>query len=282
MKKEIKKEEIQPLLTNILKIFKIYCKNNNLTFFLVGGTLLGAIRHKGFIPWDDDIDVGMKRNEFNKLVDLAKKNPYLDKEKRYKILMPFDKGHIYPHIKIVDTLTIAYEKFINRDYATGLWVDVFPYDYGADNINEAKLLNKKQHFYKKFFQVGISGELPFKKKILKMMAYPVYKLLTKGDYTFWIKKILNLPTAYPTKLIGDVVWMYDERDMYPAEWFDDLIEVTFEGEKYKATAKYDEYLTQFYGNYMKLPKEEDRVFHGFECYYIKKVEKNNGKNKRKN
>lgn len=279
MKKEINKEEIQPILTNILREVKKYCKKNDLEFFLVGGTLLGAIRHKGFIPWDDDIDIGMKRNEFNKLVDLSKNNPYLDKEKRFKILLPFDEGHIYPHIKIVDTNTIAYEKFIDRKYATGLWIDVFPYDYGANNVEEAKKLSKKQHLYKKFFQVGISGELPLKKKILKFIAYPFYRVLTKGDYTFWIKKIINLPTAYKTELIGDVVWIYDERDMYPSEWFDKLIEVTFEGEKYKATAYYDKYLTQFYGDYMKLPKEEDRVFHGFECYYVKKVETKNANKK---
>ncbi len=273
MKKKIKKEEIQPLLVKILEKLKEYCKVNNLTFFLVGGTLLGAIRHKGFIPWDDDIDVGMLREGYNKFIDLAKKNPYIDKEKRYKVLLPLEENYIYPQIKIIDTYTIVYEKYIAKKYATGLWVDVFPYDYGANNKKEAIKLSKKQHLYKMFFQVGISGELDFGKKLKKTIAYPFYKLITKGDYTFWIRKILSLPTAHKTDLVGDVVWIYNERDMYPSFWFDKLIDVKFEEKKYKATAYYNEYLTQLYGDYMKLPKEEDRIFHGFECYYIKKDNK---------
>ena len=128
-------------------------------------------------------------------------------------------------------------------------------------------------FYKKFFQVGIAGQLSIKKKILQLIAYPFYKLFTKEDYTYWTKKILNVPTAYPTELVGDVIWIYDERDMYPRWWFDDLIDADFEGEKFKVTSHYDEYLTQFYGDYMTLPKEEDRVFHGFECYYKKRDKK---------
>ena len=269
------KEEIHEMEFNILKAFKKYCEEHNLKFFLVGGTLLGAIRHKGFIPWDDDIDIGMLRDDYNKLSRLVKTDPYIDDKKRYKVLIPLEKDYIYPQIKIIDDYTIAYEKNIKREYATGLWVDVFPYDYGADTREEAKKLSKKNHFYKKFFQVGIAGELSLKKKILRAIAYPFYKLVTKGDYTYWVKKILNVPTSYPTKLVGDVIWIYDDRDMYPREWFDDenLILMDFEGDKFYVTKYYDEYLTQFYGDYMKLPKEEDRVFHGFECYYTKK-EKN--------
>lgn len=271
--KTIDKKDIQKLEFNILKEFKKYCEKNNIGFFLVGGTLLGAIRHQGFIPWDDDIDVGMMRVDYNKLIEKVKKDPFLDKKKRYKVLLPLEENHIYPYIKIVDTNTIAYEKYINKKYATGLWVDVFPYDYGADVIEEIKKLNKKQKRYKLFFKVGISGELSTFQKMKKAIAYPVYKLFTKGNYTHWVKKILRLPTAHKTKYVGDVVWMYDERDMYPTEWFDELIDVTFEGEKFRATAYYDEYLTQFYGDYMKLPKEEDRIFHGFECYYLDKEDK---------
>lgn len=271
--KKHKMNEIQQLEFNILKSFKKYCKKFDIPFFLIGGTLLGAIRHKGFIPWDDDIDVAILRENYNRLVELARKDPYIDDERRYKILLPLDENHIYPQIKIIDTNTIAYEKNINKKFATGLWVDVFPYDFGANTKEEIKMLSKRQHTYKKFFQVGISGELSMNKKILKAIAYPFYKLFTKGDYTYWVKKILRLPTAYKTKYIGDVVWMYDERDMYPIEWFDEYINVEFESEVFKAPSHYDDILKQFYGDYMKLPKKEDRVFHGFEWHYISKDKK---------
>ena len=152
--------EIQTMEFQILKQFKKYCKKRSINFFLVGGTLLGAVRHKGFIPWDDDIDVAMLRDSYNKLIQFAKENPYIDSKKRYKILIPLQKKHIYPYIKIIDTNTIAYEKYIKEEYANGLWLDVFPYDYGADTYEEIVKLNKKHKFYKLFFKVGVSGQLP--------------------------------------------------------------------------------------------------------------------------
>lgn len=269
----IELKEIQKLEFNILKCFKKYCDKNNLKFMLIGGTLLGAVRHKGFIPWDDDIDVGMFRKDYNELIKLISKNPYIDSKKRYKVLLPLDKNHIYPYIKIIDTNTIAYEKYINKKYATGLWLDVFPYDYAADTKEEIRKTNKKQKFYKTFFKVGVSGELPLKKKLLKIVAYPAYKILTRKDYTYWTKKILSLPTAYPTKYVGDVVWLAGEKDMFPVEWFRTTVKLTFEGEKFDCPVDYDKYLTQFYGNYMKIPDEKDRVMHDFECYYIENKNK---------
>lgn len=268
--KKINREEIQPILLEILKAFKKYCKKNDINFFMIGGTLLGAVRHKGFIPWDDDIDVGIFRSEYNKLTMLAEKNRYIDSKKRYKIILPLDDGHVYPFIKIVDTDTIAYEKKINKKHNTGLWLDVFPYDYAADNEKEKNKVNKKQKLYKMFLQIGIAGELTFSQKLKRVIAYPVYRILTKGDYKYWVKKILHLPTVYRTKYIGDIVWLEGEKDMFPAEWLSDFVELEFEDDKYYAPKEYDKWLTHFYGDYMKLPKEEDRVIHDADAYYINK------------
>ncbi len=272
--KKIKREEIQPILLKILKQLKKYCNKNDIKFFLIGGTLLGAIRHKGFIPWDDDIDVGMKRDEYDKIIQLAKKNPYIDKNKRYKILLPLDKNHIYPFIKIIDTHTIAYEKYLKKEFATGLWLDIFPYDYGSNTKEESIKLNKRQKRYKMFLQIGISGELSFAQKIKKMIAYPIYRILTRGNYRYWVKKLLQLPSTKPTKYMGNIVWMVAERDMCPKEWYDEYTEVTFEKEKYNTIKHYDDWLTQFYGDYMTLPKEEDRIIHDADCYYIDKEDIN--------
>lgn len=266
----LKLEEIQKLEFNILREFKKYCKQNDLNFMLVGGTLLGAVRHKGFIPWDDDIDVGMLRKDYNKLIEIATKDPYLDQLKRYKVLLPLEKDYIYPYIKIIDTKTKAYEKFIDRKYATGLWVDVFPYDYAANTKDEISKINKKQKFYKIFFKIGVSGNLPYNKKLLKMIAYPAYKILTRGNYTYWSKKIMSLPTAYPTKYVGDVVWLAGTKDMFPVDWVSSTTKLTFCKEKFDCPKEYDKWLTQFYGDYMKIPEEKDRVKHDFECYYIDK------------
>lgn len=115
----------------------------------------------------------------------------------------------------------------------------------------------------------ISGELPFGKKVLKLIAYPFYIILTKGDYTYWIKKILKLPTAHKVKYIGNVVWVNSEKDTFLSERFENKIKVSFEGEEFDAPANYHEYLEHFYGDYMKIPEEKDRIIHDFD-YYEKK------------
>ena len=112
-------------MLEILIAFHEYCIRHSLKYFLSDGTLLGAVRHKGFIPWDDDIDISMIDNQYDRLLEFAKKEPFLDEEKRYRFLLPAELPNFYPFIKVVDTSTIAYEKDIDRQYAIGLWVDVF-------------------------------------------------------------------------------------------------------------------------------------------------------------
>lgn len=97
------------LLQELLKV----CNEHNLKIFAAYGTLLGAIRHKGFIPWDDDIDICIPRNSYNKLIKLVKENRYIENT-AYKFCLPLDDNYIYPYIKIVDTNTIVYEKDIKK------------------------------------------------------------------------------------------------------------------------------------------------------------------------
>lgn len=104
--KRISSQEIQSLELNILKSFKTFAQKNNIIYYLCGGTLLGAIRHKGFIPWDDDIDICIPRNSYNKLIKLVKENRYIENT-AYKFYLPLDDNYIYPYIKIVDTNTIV-------------------------------------------------------------------------------------------------------------------------------------------------------------------------------
>lgn len=260
-------KEVQNLEFEILKEFKKYCKEKKLDFFLVGGTLIGAIRHKGFIPWDDDIDVGMVRSTYNELCKIVEKNPYIDKEKRYKIVLPLHENNIYPFIKIYDTKTIIYEKNIKKKYNANIYVDLFPYDYASNSLEESKKIVKKHRFYKRMMSIAITDHKSKLKKIIYKLLYPIFLIYAKGDYKNITKKILRLPTAEVTKYIGNIVWLTGTKDMYKREWFEGLVEVEFEKEKFKAITGYHEYLTQFYGDYMKIPDEKDRVMHSFESYY---------------
>ncbi len=92
----------------------------------------GGSKASDFIPWDDDIDVCMLRKDYDKLIALVKDNRYLDTERKYKFLLPLDDNYIYPYMKLVDDSTIVFEKDIKRQYATGVWMDIFPMDIWPD------------------------------------------------------------------------------------------------------------------------------------------------------
>lgn len=270
--KPIPQDEYQRILLNCLKAFQDYCDHYGIDMFLGGGSALGAVRHKGFIPWDDDIDTYIFRKDYNKLLALAEKNPYIDTEKRYKILLPGVKPNIYPFFKVIDTKTICYEKNISKKYAIGVWLDVFCLSYWADNIKEAQKQFKRQQFYKKMNQLIIGGNYRIMKyKRMEILAAPVRTILMAlgMNSEYWCRKIIALDKYTKGEYAGDVSWpLTFEKEHYRAEWFDELIEVPFEDTVCKIVKDYDKVLTNFYGDYMTLPPENKRIRHNPEAYYI--------------
>lgn len=269
--KKIDHESLQKELNHMLSLFDEYCQHHDIRVILAGGTLLGAIRHKGFIPWDDDIDVVVMKDEFEKLISLAKENPYIDEEKRYKILAPGQFPNVYPYIKVIDTKSIVYEKDIDKKYLTGLWLDVFMFSYWPESLEESEKLFKKQQVLKNMNKIYIVGNVKTKKyKPFAIIALPVKGLLKlfKLDSAYWNKKRLAMCCQEPTNYIGNVVTNIGLKDRYPMEYYKTFIKAEFEGQEYYIPEKYDKVLTHFYGDYMTLPKEEDRVIHDFEAYYL--------------
>jgi len=269
--KRIESNEIQPILLNLLKQFKKYAAQNKFEFLLCGGSLLGAVRHEGFIPWDDDIDLHITKDTFEKLMALTKENPYIDEEKRYKIIAPGNKDYIYPYFKLIDTKTILYEENIKKKYAVGVWIDIFCLSYLPENDKEyLSLFNKQQHYKKinKFLIAGdfVSPALRFFSPILRLSQ----KLLNVfGITSSWCsKKILSLDTLKSSNIIGNIHWPSSTRDRFEKNWFDRTVELQFEDDVYLAPIEYDKVLKTLYGGYMKLPPEKDRVMHSFEAYYV--------------
>ena len=270
--KKISLNEGKAILLDILKRFNNYCNQNDMKMILAAGTCLGAVRHKGMIPWDDDIDVFLLKEDFDKLMKLAQNDGFLDQEKRFKIVVPGSENYYYPFIKIVDTHTILYEKNIRRDLSLGLYIDVFCLSYWPDDFNECLRLDKLQKKYRKLNQILICGNIEDRKyKLIYPFAYIIQKifLINPKNIGYFSKKILQLDTYKNTAYIGDVCWnMGVNKDRFKKEMFDDLILLDFEDEKYYVPKDYDQYLTIMYGNYMKLPDEKDRRSHGFEAYYL--------------
>lgn len=268
MKKKSSKE-IQTLELDILKKFKNYAKKHNITFYLCGGTLLGAIRHKGFIPWDDDIDICVPRDSYDKLIELAKENRFIDGT-NYKFCLPLDENYIYPYIKIINTNTIVYEKDIKKEYCLGVWIDVFPLDKFPKKQDDIKKVIRKHSKYKFYNKMCVAGNLSTpSKKMVACFAKIYYTIFCIGkDNKYWISKILDLVKPYDSNYVGNLVWPNQYREIFNDSVYSKTLESQFEDDYFPIPSGYGEYLTSMYGDYMTLPKESERVFHDFEAYII--------------
>lgn len=269
--KPIEAKDIKMLLLDMFKAFNRFAKNNGIPYFAAGGTLLGAVRHHGFIPWDDDIDLFIKESDAAKLIKIAKKNPYIDEEKKYKILIPAVFPNVYPTIKLIDTKTVLYEQNISKKYASGLWIDIFKMAYWPDSLEESTKLFDEQKHLKKMLQITIFGNLKKTKyKILSPFTLPIKGMfcLSGKNFEYWSTRLYKLGSSKPTSYIGNLSWSSSLKDRYPKQWFDKTIELPFEDIVIPVPAEYDRILTQFYGDYMQIPPKEKRIRHNFEAYYL--------------
>ncbi len=248
-------QDLQQVETNILKTFIDACDKLNLKYWICGGTLLGAIRHKGFIPWDDDIDVYMPRVDFEKFISEGQKlfsNQYFIQSYHTK------KEYPRTYAKLCDSQTTFVES-IHRYYDInhGAFVDIFPLDnYCADEKDKKRLYNKKKRLLrcidKNFFREGKAEKV---RSVIKKIVYPMPANVA-------VKKLDNLfkSVKYSGYYIN-YMSPYGEKEVYPAEYFLESVDVEFNGLMVKAPKEYHKILTKVYGDYMQLPPEEKRKTH---------------------
>ena len=248
-------KELQLCGLEILKEVDKFCRKNDIKYSLGEGTLLGAVRHKGFIPWDDDVDVYMTRENYDKFVNTFKsKNFRVEYFNTLKIYwLPFAKVRMLKDTKFY---TPAIEKIC--DY-TGPRIDIMPLDYVPEKSSkEQDKQGKKIKFWKMMLR-NKCYPLHKKKKLHQYLPVPIakmlpYKYIVK-KINYWLKKYDNLDCEYVVNSSGD----YDVRkETFPKYYFDELKEIKFEDGKFYISKYYDEILTQIYGDYMTLPPEEKR------------------------
>lgn len=248
----------------ILKWVDRFCRENELQYMLSAGTLLGAIRHKGFIPWDDDIDIVMPRKDYERFYaefNTKNSNP------NYRVISYREKTLIYPFLKVVDTRTVVKEDFVNPKYGkTGVWVDVFP----IDGIPQQKITYKYFRLLKHLHGIAVSDPKSaatsfrkYSKTILKVLfGNPdPYKIARKYD-----EKAKSFPVV-KNMPVGVLIWGYGRLEIMPYSYLE-TTEVEFEGNSFFASRMWDHYLTQIYGDYMKLPPLEKRIGHQAKAYYL--------------
>ena len=263
---KVKKIELEMLLE-----FDSICKKNNLSYFLFAGTLLGAVRHKGFIPWDDDIDVCMPRNDYQTFMRIGQK------ELSSKLFLQnhnTDKGYTLPFAKIrnVDTTFIEYNAQ-RKHFNQGVFIDIFPMDGYPSDQKRRKKYTFKQRMLKNVCYRSYLGNSLFS----KLKSIPIY--IVTGFKS--AKRYINKYEKFVSKLEygkTDLIMIFDGiacDKAYSYSSFNDKCKIEFEGYKLVSPKDYDRYLKEEFGDYMKLPPKENRV----SGHKLVKVDLSKGNNK---
>lgn len=259
--------EMQSKLIEMMKFFHSFCMENGLRYYALGGTALGAVRHKGFIPWDDDIDVCMPRKDYEIFVNqFGSWDSRL--EVRSNLLGDFDA----PFAKVVDLRTKIEMQYAEDNINMNLWIDVFPVDGLPEDIGMVSRIYDKCARYRKILllvdaKLG-EGKTRFR-KYSKYLLKPLAKLYGKKRC---IDHMENIARQYPydeCQYVGAITWgLYGVGERMLKSEFEQAIEVEFEGERFPAFSCWDSYLRGLYGDYMQLPPVEKRQTHDMIAYLM--------------
>lgn len=262
----LKKVEIA-ILNEVARI----CEMHNLRYSLTGGTLLGAVRHKGFIPWDDDIDIVMPYNDYLLFLEYAE-NEMSDSFYITNIYKDKNYGYLPMSKVMANNTTIIEEPAKNVNTKNGIFVDIFPL-YNTSNNS----LIRKLDFYiiqRLSKSLRCKNGYHYKESKIHSFIYNLRHILLKIIPTsFYIKLfefIVNKNTK-TSKYIVSYGGIYGiEKETFPKEWFDNYSYLEFEKNKYMCMDMWDIYLKSHYGNYMELPPKDKRVPH----HFLEKYENN--------
>jgi lipopolysaccharide cholinephosphotransferase len=269
--KEITLDELKKIELGILEEIDKICKEQNIRYSLCGGTLLGAIRHGGFIPWDDDIDIFMPRPDYNRFVEYCSKNstPFA------LLCNKTDERYGYLFAKAMAKNTVIKEENNNpKNIDMGVYVDVFPIDGLADTREEAEKKFSKSRF-KRELLVANNWKKFFRSKTRKWYYEPIrFAFFILSRFARPNKLISAIEKIYPEELFENskycatICGSYRDREIAEKEVYTEFVDIQFEGKTFKGLAHYDKYLSNIYGDYMKLPPKEKQVSHHmFEAYY---------------
>lgn len=253
-------EDIKKYLVEVLNYIDAVCKNNNLNYFIFYGTLLGAIRHEGFIPWDDDIDIVMFRDDYNRFLEITSK-PNND----FKTISPNNtSGYYLSFAKVFNTKTILYEH-VSHPLKIGVYVDIFPLDYCGDTLDESISLMKKYYHYQKLLDIK---NLRFDKNrsLFKNSLLFLFKacliLRSRASIIRRVQKQIENDCKSKKEFVACLCMpVYKNKSIFDSSLFASKTKAKFESHYFCAPSDSDSILKQLYGDYMKLPPKNKRITH---------------------
>lgn len=277
--KKLSLQEIQNQSLEILKEFDKICRKNNFQYSLAYGTLIGAIRHNGFIPWDDDVDVWMPRTDYDKFIEFC--NIQQEKLHPLKLCTRENTGNYEFYIPRFSNQEYRYintNPYI-KDIDIGIFIDIYPIDNFCNDYNSAVSLMKKEKRENQKYSIYINGKSPtnFLKTIGKMILHYYLKIIYGKKYLKIIdNRMMNIllkNTNDKNKYVGCVLWadkvvLHKREDVFNDNNTFNVIEHKFEDCSFYILKNYNQILKNSYGDYMQLPPEEDR--HPYHEYKIEK------------
>lgn len=262
--KKIDSDELKDIQLEILKEVDSFCINNDIDYIVYAGSLIGLVRHGGYIPWDDDIDIAMPRPSYDRFINEFK-HPYLRVQSYEK-----NDSFMYTFSKVDDVRTVLIE---DKRYKSeiGVNIDIFPLDALPSSTFIRNIYVNL--FYFLFIIINIK-QIKIKKQralykniiiiISRLLLMPfTYKTLV--GTTIKLSKLLNYNKA---NYVGNMAWGFGKKEIMVKGWVSKIERMKFETIYVNAPIFYDEVLTQKYGDYMLLPPEEQRSsHHAFQAYY---------------
>ena len=261
-------DEIKQTEIGILDYVVDKCNIHGLRYFLAYGTLLGAVRHKGFIPWDDDVDIWMPRPDYERLIAIVKDAG----DGRFRIKSLHDADHYYEWAKVCDTTTRVEETGL-QEAGAGVWLDIFPMD-GMES--EGCIARWRFAIRTRPRVAAVYGEMPpVPNRLMKPCVFLFWRLCRRIGFRFFLDATDRLSQKYPydgSPYVGYLADYGSRTNHYPKEFFGEACMVEFEGRTYRAPRNYDAVLTSLYGNYMQLPPEDRRLPHRMTAYRLDRQE----------
>lgn len=263
-------EECKQTMLDILIKIDSFCRQNNIEYFLEGGTAIGAIRHKGYIPWDDDIDIAMTRPNYERFI-----HTFGGAFNHLDLYAPeLDANYYASYANVCDNRTFLKEDlFDHRGYDIGVKVDIFPIDACEDDI---KVCNR-WHYVVRFIDNILSRrhrnmEYTWKHKKLNYITCMIVRIISSPiKYRTWMHWLLKIVTRcdYSTANYAYHASLpYKKVTRCPKKVFEEYVDVEFEEHMVRHLKDYDTHLRTIFGDYMQLPPVEERVgHHGYTAYW---------------